>query len=399
MIRRGRALVLGIFAGIVTLAAAGWAASMQIDEQLLNASKPARIVPIPRDLLPQGTPVPVVQPPLTAGQKRRLHAALWRDPLDATLVNILYVDAVRTRGSGAATLPIAQTLGLLGWRHTFAQQNLMLRAALDERFGEVIDRVDGLLRRQKSTDQAISMLVAMETLPQIHKAVVAKLLGRPMWRYEYLVRVGPQAPAQFLDARLATLRVLLNSTGGLSRPELAPSLQALVANGRGRAAYALWERKAGVVRDNNLLRDANFQAAAALTGDETLIPFEWRLNQGLGYSADANGQGISINWDGRGVPVFLTQLLPVDAGYSYFLTVEGRADSGELQDMLAPTLLCGQVTIPFVATKAGDGRAAFKSAPVPDDCDMATFAIGGNVDSGARAVTMEINRATLQHAG
>lgn len=399
MIRRAGALIAGIGAGVGTLVAAAWLGSMQIDGQLLNASMPARTVPVPPELIPAGATLPPMPPPLTLGQVRQLRAALWRDPLDAALVNILYVDAVRKRGAGAATRSIARTLALLGWRHSFAQQNLMLRAAIDQRFNEVIDRVDGLMRRQKATDQAITMLIAMETLPQVHKAVVAKLLGRPMWRYEYLVRIGPQAPALFLDARYDTVRTLLSAPGGMSRAELAPSVQSLVANGRAHAAYLLWSRKAGPISGINVLRDSEFHTAAALSGNDTVIPFEWQFNQSLGYSADANGQGVSINWDGRGVPVFMTQLVPVVSGRSYRLSVEGHADSGNFADMLAPTLTCGQAVITFNAVGYADGRTTFMSAPVPAGCDMATFAIGGNVDSGARAVTMEIDRVALQRAG
>lgn len=398
-VRRGPALIVGMVAGGTSLAAAVWAGSLQANAAVLSASRPAQTVPIPREFMPSGMRVPALQPPLTADQRDRTRVALWRDPLDQKLVNTLYVDAVRRAGNNAATRPAVRTLAGLGWRYTPAQQNLMMRAAYDARFGDVIDRADALLRRQKLTDQAITMLVAMEAIPQVHDMVVGKLLGEPMWRHDYLLRIGPQAPTQILDARIHTMRVLLRKPDGVSRAELAPTLQALVGAGRARDAYDLWAMKAGAPGRGNLIRDPDFRFAAALAGDDTAIPFEWRMNQSLGYSADANGNGATVTWDGRGVPVFMNQLVLVTPGRSYMLTIEGRADVGALRPLLVATLGCGAVSIAFVPVDGPEGAARFRSAPIPSGCDIADVAIGGDVDAGRRAVVMEIGRVALQPAG
>lgn len=391
-----RSLIFGLSVGAVSLGAAGWSAAQHADAMSLAASRPAQAVPPPREFVPPGTRVSGVPTPLTASQRQRLSAAIWRDPLDQRLFNYLYVDKIRTAGAGAASLPAARALARLGWRYTPAQQNLMLRSAVDGRFGDVIDRADALLRRQKLTDQAITMLVAMEAIPQVHQTVVDKLLGDPMWRHDYLVRIGARAPTQILDARLDTMRVLLRTPDDVSRAELAPTLEALFANGRGRDAYQLWARKAGPRRAGNALRDGNFREAVSLTGDELRVPFEWRLNQNLGFSTNAEGRGVVINWDGRGVPVFMTQVVPVLPGRRYAATIRGRSDSGELSQLLSPSLICGQVTVTFDAVAGGAGGARFQSAPVPARCDVAVFALNGAVDAGRRAASMDIGQIVLR---
>jgi len=394
--RSGATLASGVIVGIMSLAAAVWAGFLRTDTAMLAASKPAQLAPPPRAFVPVGVAVPPVQPRLTAQQRKQIRWELWRTPLDQQLVDYLYVDAVRAAGNSAATLPIARLLAELGWRYTPAQQNLMLRAAIDERFSDAADQADALLRRQKLTEQAMTMLMAMEAIPQVHDLVVDKLLGDPMWRYDYLLRIGLQSPPQVVDARFRTLRVLLRMADGVSRAELAPALQALNAQGRGRDADALWTLKAGARRGDNVLRDGDFRTAAQMVGNEVRIPFEWQLNQNLGYSADVGGQGVIINWDGRGIPVFMSQFVPVQPGRRYMLSIEGKADAGTLQTLLSPWLDCGQVRLIFASVGGNAGGARFQSDPVPKGCDMATLGLGGDIDAGRRSVSMDIARIVLQ---
>lgn len=394
--RRGMTLATGVIAGVLSLAAAVWAGSLQTRTMLLLASRPAQMVPPPPEYVPANVTIPPAQPPLTHRQRVHIRDALWRSPLDQQLVDYLYVDAVRTAGGGAATLPLARLLADLGWRYTPAQQNLMLRAAVDGRYADVIDQADALLRRQKLTDQAMAILMAMEAIPQVHHLVVDRLLGDPMWSYDYLLRIGQQSLPQVIDARFRTLRVLLRTPDSVSRAELAPALQALIANGRGRDADTLWTMKAGPRPRDNVLRDGDFRMAAQLAGEETYIPFEWKMNQDLGYSADPGGQGALINWDGRGVPVFMVQLVPVESGRRYTLSIKGKADTGKLQVLLAPILDCGATKIAFVPFEGQSGTAHFRSMPIPVGCNMATLAVGGDIDAGRRPVSMDLARLMLR---
>lgn len=397
--RRGTTLATGVIAGVLSLAAAIWAVSLQNQRAQLLAGKPAQLVPPPREYLPPGVKMPPVQPRLTRRQREEIRAALWRSPLDQQLVDYLYVDAVRAAGGGPATLPLARLLTELGWRYTPAQQNLMLRAAVDGRYADVINQADALLRRQKLADQAMAMLMAMEAIPQVHHLVVDKLLGDPMWGYDYLLRIGPQSLPQVIDARYRTLRVLLRTPDNVSRAELAPALQALIANGRGHDADTLWTMKAGPRPRDNVLRDGDFRMAAQLAGEEIRIPFEWQMNQNLGYSADPGGKGVTINWDGRGIPVFMSQVVPVQPGRSYMLSIAGTSYNGALPALLAPVLDCGAAKATFVPLDGQGGAARFRSAPVPKGCDLATLAIGGEIDAGRRAVSMDIERVVLQPVG
>lgn len=392
---------IAALAGLASFAAAGWSMVWQItDAQLLGTRAAAQIAPVPDNILPPGTPQPPEQPPLTAAEHETLARGLWRDPLDPKLFDLLYADAVRTGAPDARIDRLGGLLAALGWRYTPAQQNLIMRAALEGRFTGVVDRVDALLRRQKLPALAFSVLSAMEALPQVHGVVVARLAADPEWRHDYLTVIGPQAPPALLDARVRTLAALLRTPTGLSREDMAPSLAVLVANGRGRAAYALWMQHAGRPA-GGLVYDPGFRQAAAEAGKPDLgIPFEWRLTQDLGYDVETSPEGgVSVTWDRRGAPVFAAQTVPVAPGRRYQLMLRGRADRGGLQDLLVPTLTCGNATVRFQPVAAGGNEARYRSDAVPAGCDLAVLAINGGVDTGSGSVTFDVAQVDLRPFG
>lgn len=393
------AVALAALAGLLSLVAAGWSITWQVDDSRLLVTRAAsQLAPLPEGLLPSNTPTPPAQPPLTVAERVRLDRGLWRDPLQPRLFNLLYADAVRTGRPVAEIDRLAGLLGRLGWRYTPAQQNLTFRAILAERFREVVDRVDSLLRRQKLPALSYALLATMEAIPQVRGAVFGKLVAHPDWRRDYLSVIAPQSGPALLDARVQTLAALLRSPGGLSREEMAPSLIALVGSGRGRAAYSLWMQRFGRRTDGDLIYDSTFQQASAVAGTPDLnIPFEWRLAQDVGHAAQVSSGGVTIDWDRRGVPMLLSQLVPVSPGGRYSLTLHGRADSGSLPTLLAPTLVCGQDSVRFEpAANARPGEARYQAGPLPGTCDMGMLTISGGLDTGSGSVTIDLTQVTLK---
>lgn len=395
---RWASLVAGILVGGVSLAATAWTASARVAEVRAPAVLGSPLVPVPAALLPAGTPRQPARPPLTGAQRRLLAVALWRSPLNQPLVDYLYVDAVQSGRSPATIARAARLLAATGWRYTPAQQNLLMRAAIDGRFADTIDRAEGLLRRQKLTAVAIAMMSAMEAIPQTRPLIVRKLEANPGWRPAYLGSIKPETAPAVLTARVATTAALLRTPAGVTRYELGGLLTALVANGRAREAYALWRQQAGPDRSGNLASDGDFATATRRLGQSDVqYPFEWSLGQDIGYSTQLSpGAGVAISWDGRGAPVFLSQRVPIRPGQGYALRIDGRVEEqGTIATTLAPMLTCGNASVMFDLVAGDRSSARYAVAALPRACDMATLTIGGSVDSGTGNRTIVVQRVTL----
>ena len=388
-------------AGLLSLATAGYSVAVQLQgARLLDGHPTAHLAPLPDDATPSGSVLPPTKPVLTARERETLARALWFNPVDPKFFNLLHTESIRLGEPATLLRRHRDLLSRLGWRYTTAQQNLLLHAAIEERYDDVIDRADALLRRQKLPALSYELLWTLEAMPGTQAKVVRRLRASPPWRRNYLSVISPQTPEPRLAARIATMDALTVASGGLSREEMAPSLVALAAAGRGRDAHRLWLRR-GEQRDGrNLIYDPEFRRAAALAGNTDLsIPFEWRLNQALGYAAQVATGGVTINWDGRGVPVFLSQTVAVAPGRRYALSVQGRSSGGRLSTSLTPALSCGAKTVSFARAGSGPGEALYQSEPLPSECDMATLTIAGALDSGTGSVDLDIARIVLERIG
>jgi len=400
---RGIRFAAAALVGLGSLFASAYSLGAQVEDTQFSAlTAAAQIAPLPEGVLPPGTPLPPEQPALTPALRKNVEKQVWRDPLSPRMVNLLFADAVRTEKPAEIVDRLADLLAQLSWRYTPAQQNLILRALVAGDAEDVMDRVDALLRRQRQPALAYTALAAMEAIPEVEETIVQKLAVQPAWRAGYLTVISPQSQPALLDARARTLAALLRTRGGMTREEMAPSLIALTASGRVEAAHRLWSMKNGERSGGeNLVYDPDFKDAFAHAGGAELgIPFEWRLGRDLGYAAYAAADGVAINWDRRGVPIFLTQTLPLQSGRSYALLLQGEADSASLTQLLSPALLCGAEAVRFVPV-VGEGEqntASYRTGPLPDDCETGVLAINGAVDSGAGPVNIRLERVVLSRA-
>lgn len=387
---------IATFICAVSLALSSCSLWLQVmDHRLIAGSSAQQVVPLPGGVASATTAPPPFDPPLTTAQRNGLTAALVREPLSQRYFNILYVDLIRTRvrnNQMAATMLLAR----LGWRLSIAQVNLMLWGALNQHYGLVADRAEALLRRQKFVPIAVSLLAQMEATPIGHGLVVRKLRQKPYWKKQYLSSIQPNAPRAMLLPRIATLRALLASSTPIEKSEIAPTLMTLLANGHERDAYDLWRRWVRWPQGTDAVADGRFEHAAALFGSsDPVIPFEWQFRQDLGYAAVPTAAGVTINWDGRGVPAFMTQQVPVQVGARYLLTITGNSGRGPLGTLLAPSLACGQRTIAFTPIESPSGRARYRSDVMPDVCDIATLAIDGQVDTPSGEIDITIRSVTM----
>ena len=102
---------------------------------------------------------------------------LAAEPLDQSLLNLLYAIEVRNGATEQRQLALVQSLGALGWRSTSAQRNLIIDALNKDEFGPAILRIDALLRRDQLREQIIPVLRQLEQDPSVVDALVDRLIG------------------------------------------------------------------------------------------------------------------------------------------------------------------------------------------------------------------------------
>lgn len=398
MVLAVRRYALAMVVSVGSLAAVVQSVRMQTGyASLMAVTATEQLVPLPAEVLPPGSPRPLTRPPLSQSLHADLNRLLSRRPQDPTLFNLFYADQVKRAQPIAVTDRQARTLARLGWRWTPAQQNLITRAILAEDFDQIVDRADALLRRHKLSALAFAVLTTMEAIPQVQGNVIARLRAQPRWRLDYLSVISPQSPQSLLAARVQTIAALLRSPASLSREELAPSIRVLTGGNYGRQALALWTRKAGGANTGNRIYDPAFRKAAQLSGTPDLqIPFEWRFGQDLGFSVQASSAGVTIDWDRRGAPLFMSQLVPVAGGRRLVLTVRAQTLGGTLPALLSPTMTCGALIIPFSLIDSRNGETQFNSDPLPAGCTMGVLGFNGTVDSGHGNATINISYLTLR---
>lgn len=400
---RLRDLIAAFALGAGSVAGSVYYVDSAISYRLLKSLLYRQQVTIPPSLLPPNVKQPLVGKPLDADAHRRLAAAIWREPMLQPLANTLYVGMRDDRAPTTLVERQVTLLSALGWRSTAAQENLIIHDLLDAPHIErVVDRGDALLRRRQVLGFANQMLATLEATPQTREFVIRRLAQRPPWRSDYLVATSQSATPAFLAARIATVNALMQLGSGPSNREIAPVLNGLVASGNGAQAYRLWARYAGKGTEAPVVNDGDFRDANRRGPDaEIVLPFDWRFQSDIGADAEPadDGSGVAIDWSGRGVPVFLSQLVPVTAGDRYALTIAGDANAIDLGGLLSPALVCNgrQVLFDVVANSAG--AAAFRSDPVPAGCSIAQLVIAGRPRDTSAPVSATLHRVTMRSIG
>jgi hypothetical protein len=188
------------------------------------------------------------------------------------------------------------------------------------------------------------------------------------------------------------MNALLDKGATLSRVEVSPFLTAAVAGGEMMPAYRLWSRTLRQRTQGGLLYDGDFKVSAVQGVRPPLpIPFEWKFENGDGYTAQVGSDGgLFIRWSGRGVPLLLSQPVRSVAGArGYRLRVDSDPPSVPIiADKLAFTLSCGNKGAVFRPVARTSRSVDFTIIPV--SCAMPLFAMSGRLQDVAESMTVTI---------
>ena len=277
-------------------------------------------------------------------------------PLDSAAMNTLYIATLKSGADDSAIRNIAVTMSKFGWRNTVIQQNLIQRAIVKNDLRSIIVRADALLRRMPENLDLLTLIQLVELDPAMRITLVERLGRNPTWKKDLLLETKNIAldPSQ-AAARGDTLRLMMKDKQTIPRVLLAPSLNAIIKAGLTKVAWDIYQLNIGnYAPKGKLIGDPNFirLAEAANIDDYRPFPFDWTTYSDRGIQVDATnsiGDGaLEISWDGRGLPLMITQYVNVVPGRPYILEVMGLDAKPELLHLLAFTLECeGQPKVWF----------------------------------------------------
>ncbi len=342
---------------------------------------------------PGVAPLPIPKIP-TDVLKRAILAA----PLDQPLLNAVVV----ARSAGEKPKDFAQAMAVLkrmGWRDPSSLQNIIIHALETTDIPTIVDCADALLRQDVLIEQTSALMVLLEGFADTAPTVVARLKQGTPWRYTYLERAGSLTAPDQISGRLNTLTTLMAGGAKVQRQEVGPFVMVLAAAGEVAQARNLWLTHTGQRRD--VLLDPDFTAALNQSKLQVMpVPFEWQFGAGLGSVADIaadglSGNRVSIQWDGRGVPVFVSQ--QTGAGedrYQLFVRVEGEA--AEFARRIGFRLRCGEGAVAFEDPVALPGNIMSLTLPRQNVCDYPVLEVFGKVQDVRRAVDVAFSSIRMQ---
>lgn len=250
---------------------------------------------LPRDfktsLLPQDTRPELTAAATTAALHHLSFAPLASEHLNAVLI---------TRASGLSGDDHEWALlDRMGYRHSDAQVNLMIRAATAADVASVAQHADALMRRNKSISQARRHLLSLEQSPEGKRAIVAILVGNPPWATRYLSDLSHVSGPATLEQRVGLFQQL-DHVGPIPAHALAATMQKAV-NYQAPAALDTLARIASGGR-GKLRLNAQSLANFVPNPNGPQFPIAWRYPQTRhlqSYPAHSPFAGIRVEWDGN----------------------------------------------------------------------------------------------------
>lgn len=325
------------------------------------------------------------------------------NPLNADLLNLLYVEEEFSQTAGddkqSAIEPILEQLG---WRSTATQFALMFGAAKRDELGKVIDRVDALLRRDDLTEYAYTSLFLIESKPEFRSQLARSLANRPSWLGAFLARPEPLQSSEGRASRVALINALYGQKFRLKREELAPTVNALSRSGEYQAAFTLWS-KFEPTQASRMLGDPKFSLLEQRDPErpDLAMPFEWQLGSGTGYQASLDDSvsvsQIRIEWDGRGVPVFLKQQMRAAVGKAPTLLIGGVDASSQLMRNLTVSAVCENEVVVFAPVFASNrANNVILQAEANLPCEFPELRVSGQNRSSGSALEFAISELSIR---
>lgn len=332
-----------------------------------------------------------------------LRAAIVKAPLDQDLVNRFYTLASVNRLVDASEREAwLRLMARLGWRSTAAQQNLIGAAAAADDLSIILDRTDAMLRRARFVGELVVLLYAVEQVPETREDLVARLERGVSWRQTFFGDPRGVASAAGRQARLATVDRMFADGHALSRDEIAPLLSAMTAVGDDAGAYRVWSRfrrqfggrkhiSEGVTFDPDFASYAASHAGGA-TAD---LPFEWQPASGDAASADIVREGVTLHWDGNGVPVLLRQKFRAAPGW-YELTLAGTEATPDLLNRLDFVAACAGGDVRFTRIRRDRAGGLIVGSETPIACAFPTLLVRGRASLAPQPVDAALSSLALR---
>lgn len=326
-------------------------------------------------------------------------SALAANTLSQSILNALLVERAR-----AAARPMskadADMLLRLGWRDDVALRNVAEVYADGSNLPKLLNVFDALLRRSSKVGEPVTAILGyMETTPTFQAALVTKLAQDPPWRSMYF-RLGASqiTSREAAFRRLKTYQALARTGKPPVEAETAAMLPVLHAQGLGAEAFELWQdtrRHARRPLFARPLNDPSFTRAAALQENEGVATvYDWTVayGDGFGVTFGSDPADLKIEWDGRGVPVFLRQRTSASPG-TYRLTVAAGAEEVE-NDALGFRLVCPQAAVELSRVAARGGTILYRTDG-PVTCAFPMFEIFGRVQNRYHQISLALKQVAL----
>ena len=321
-----------------------------------------------------------------------------KDPLSQNLVNAGLVLKSDELSSDERAQWIA-VIGKMGWRSTAAMQTLINEAMKTRDLRNLTVVADALLRRQKLFDESVVLMNLLEAEPTTWQGVYTRLKKGVPWRVSYLQHAGSIKQPAVVEGRIRTLRSLLSSGDQLTRQELAPSIAMLVSAGKLKEAEQIWRAHGRM--STAAMHDPNFRiAVGAGANTDFSFSFEWQFFSGSGFSVypsedGLNGATVAIQWDGRGLPVFMSQLTSATPGnYRFSFKVDG--DAQKFATKVGVRFRCGNEVIRTRNAVRPKSQIVTAETITPITCEYPWVDIFGQIQDRGAAVDLAFNRVVLE---
>lgn len=339
------------------------------------------------------------KPALVAMQKQ-----LLLNPLEPNLLYGFIALRLRSRNANVLSAPERRALESLGWQSTIVQTALMQDAIARGDEAAVLTRIDGLLRRGKSTAKLIDLLVQIEqTGSDGRDKLVTMLSNEPRWRRDFLMAPSGMTGETALLARYATLNSMFDSQLAPGREEVSPIVNALLARGDSVRAEILWRKFKKIGQRTAAPYDPNFVSMAANSADDQYqaMAYEWRASDGIGYSARASSVGdknavLRLRWDGRGAPVFVRQKLIIPSGRFAVIVTGSLLERAAIQRISFVYYCNGLAPVFYDRLAQGSNGEFIFTGDETVGCDNPELRLVGNPEQEIGPIELELNSISVK---
>jgi hypothetical protein len=250
-------------------------------------------------------------------------ASLRRSPINQIALRTLGQAQDKSKQDTAAARSMTLA-GRLGWRDTPLSGWLMLHLAMKGDLNGALRQADALARREQSPEATYAVFYAAMTDKSTRSILADRLALQPTWRGAFFNGTAKLPETQF-DGLEILLREVYRRRSPVTREEVMPYINHLVASGRFNRARSVWSTWGHVGVDAALTPyDPNFTTVALNDRiDRAVAPFEWVVtaeSQDRVIVDGSNGMTVAPSVDGEGSTI-VSQLMTLSPGH-YSMTFE-----------------------------------------------------------------------------